>query len=96
MIASSMQDRSPQMLTVLREWGSRHVQWLTTIAVFCGTFAFSFGVEQPQMMLFTNAVLAGLSAFAGWMSYDHPRFALGTILIICCGAPNFERKFCRP
>jgi signal transduction histidine kinase len=81
------------MLTVLRQWGGRHVQWLTTIAVFCGTFAFSYGIGQPRMMLLTNAVLAAIAAGAGWLSYNHPRFALGTVLIICCGAPILSASF---
>jgi signal transduction histidine kinase len=88
-----MQDRSPQVAAVLRRWGSRYAQWLTTIAVFCGTFAFSFGSEQPRMTLFANSVLAGLSAGAGWLSYNHPRIALGTILILCSGSPILSVSF---
>jgi signal transduction histidine kinase len=88
-----MPDSSPEVSAAMRQWASRNAQWISTIAVFCGTFAFSYGGEQRRMTLFANAVLAALSAGTGWLSYNHPRIALGTVLIICCGSPVLSVSF---
>jgi signal transduction histidine kinase len=88
-----MRNQFPEMVAPLRRWASRNAQWLTTIAVFCGTFAFSFGAEQPQMALAAHALLAVLAGGASWLSYDYPRMALGALVILCCGSPILSVSF---
>jgi signal transduction histidine kinase len=93
MMVMPQQDQPTRVFAGVRQWSARHAQWLTAGAVFLGTFAFSFGTEQPPMMLFTNTVLAGLSAGVSWLSYHHPRAALAATFTMCCAAPILSVSF---
>jgi signal transduction histidine kinase len=92
-MVTTMQHRESNTLALVRQWAGRRAQWLTTIAVFCGTFAFSFGSELPRMTLFANAVLAGLSAGTGWSSYRYPRFALAALVVLCGASSILSASF---
>jgi signal transduction histidine kinase len=88
-----MQDRPPKLSTALWQWSVNQTQPLTTLSVFCGTLAFSFGSEQPRMTLFANASLALLASGASWLSYKHHRQALGALAVLCFGSPILSASF---
>jgi signal transduction histidine kinase len=88
-----MRSGSAAFRSVAKQWSVNQTKVLATIAIFCGTLAFSYGTDQPRMTVFTNAALALLAAGAGWLSYDYPQAALGALAILCLGSPVLSASF---
>jgi signal transduction histidine kinase len=77
----------------LRLWGLANLRALSTFAAFVVTFAFSFGDEQPGMMLASNVLLSGLAAAMVWLCFDHAVAALCAVAVMCLGSPAFSPSF---
>lgn len=80
-------------LAVIRTWGVEHVQLVTTVAMFFGTLAFSFGPDEPRMALLSNVGLAALAAGTSWLSYRFPWPALVAVFVLCVGSPALSASF---
>jgi signal transduction histidine kinase len=84
---------SPRNVRSLRRWGLENLRALSTFAAFVVTFAFSFGDEQPRMMLASNVLLSGLAAAMVWLCFDHAAAALGAVAVMCLGSPALSPSF---
>jgi signal transduction histidine kinase len=81
------------LMTRIGRWGRSKALTLTTVAVFLGTMAFSFGEGQQRMTVFSNVVTALLAAATSAASYQHPTVALSAVVVLCVGSPALSPSF---